>query len=81
MDNKKHINKHVFVWCFVYIAGVLGIDRFFRGQIALGVLKLITLGGLGIWCFVDWIIALVKAYGAAFADTEELEFIGGKYAR
>lgn len=33
--------------------GWLGIDRFIVGDILLGVLKLITFGGLGIWQLVD----------------------------
>jgi hypothetical protein len=33
--------------------GGLGIDRFYVGQTLLGVIKLITLGGFGIWVFID----------------------------
>ena len=35
------------------ILGSLGVDRFYVGDILLGILKLITAGGCGIWWFVD----------------------------
>ena len=33
--------------------GYLGLDRFYEGQIGIGVLKLITLGAFGAWWLAD----------------------------
>jgi len=33
--------------------GGLGVDRFYTGHIGLGVVKLLTCGGVGIWSIID----------------------------
>lgn len=40
------------------LIGALAIDRFLIGDIGLGIAKLLTCGGLGIWVLVDWFLIM-----------------------
>jgi len=71
---EKRINKHIYTWVGSLIFGWLGADRFMRGQIALGILKLFF--GFLVWPFVDWAIALTKL--GDYKD--DFVFAGGRWA-
>ncbi len=45
--------------------GGLGIDRFYLGYIGLGIVKLVTFGGCGIWSIIDIILIATRKLGAA----------------
>ncbi|MCB9221998.1 MAG: TM2 domain-containing protein [Ignavibacteria bacterium] len=45
----------------IFIMAWIGIDRFILGQAGLGILKIITVGGFGIWGLIDLINAKKNA--------------------
>lgn len=49
-----------FLLCF--FLGGLGVHRFYVGKIGTAVAMLFTLGGLGIWTFIDWIMILAGKF-------------------
>ncbi len=53
------------------LLGGLGVDRFYAGHIGLGVLKLLTIGGCGIWALIDIIMVVT----GKFTDADGLPIV------
>jgi len=58
-DEKKD-KKWLTALLLSILIGSLGVDRFYMGHVGLGILKLITFGGLGIWWLIDLILIATK---------------------
>jgi len=46
------------VTLLAFFLGSLGVHRFYLGKIGTGILMLITLGALGVWTLIDFIMAV-----------------------
>lgn len=55
MESKK---SRLVLSLLSWFLGGLGVDRFYGGRIGLGVGKLLTFGGFGIWALIDFILAV-----------------------
>ena len=44
------------------LVGSLGVDHFYAGKTMTGILKLITLGGCGLWALIDIIMIVTESY-------------------
>lgn len=48
--------SYLAAWLLSASYGIFGLDRFYLGYTGLGIVKLLTLGGCGVWALIDWIL-------------------------
>ena len=47
---------------FCLFLGPLGVHRFYVGKVGTGMLQLLTLGGIGIWVLIDFIMIAAGSF-------------------
>lgn len=60
MANSKEKKSFLTALILSILVGYLGIDRFYLGYTGLGLLKLFTGGGCGVWALIDIILIATK---------------------
>lgn len=73
--NDEQISEKGFVPTILlcFFLGAFGVHRFYVGKIGTGLLQLFTLGGLGIWTLIDFIIIVT----GSFKDKQNLPIKAG----
>ncbi len=59
ISSERELNWIVTLLMSIFF-GYIGVDRFMMGQVVLGLLKLFTAGGFGVWWLVDIILIATR---------------------
>ena len=59
--NETDSKSYLTTWALSLFLGFLGVDRFYLGKVGTGIVKLITIGGFGIWYLIDLILVITNA--------------------
>lgn len=54
-----------------FLVGEFGVDRFLLGDVLLGVLKLLSCGGAGLWCIIDLCLIMSRTRDYNYAKLQE----------
>lgn len=57
-SDKQKVPAALLCW----FLGIFGVHRFYVGKVGTGLIQLFTLGGLGIWALVDFIMILMGKF-------------------
>ncbi|ALC87791.1 MULTISPECIES: TM2 domain-containing protein [Bacillaceae] len=61
-ENTNSEKNFVAALLLCFFLGSLGVHRFYAGKVGTGILMLLTLGGLGIWTIIDFIIIAIGKF-------------------
>jgi TM2 domain-containing membrane protein YozV len=62
MAGGKSEKSNVVALLLCFFLGAFGVHRFYVGKVGTGVLQLVTLGGLGIWALIDFIMIVLQKF-------------------
>jgi len=62
MQQQTSEKNYIVMILLCFFLGGLGIHRFYVGKIGTGILMIITLGGLGIWALIDFIMIIIGKF-------------------